>query len=192
MAITHTDQKYITALLNNDSLLLHELYNKYAGKITQMVLKNNGNVTDAADIFQEALLAIYQKAKNNNFQLTCPIEAYLYLICKNRWINELNKRGNRKVTFIEDGGYSFGEDVFNAATTTQNHQDRQKLLLDMFAQLGVGCKELLELSWSGIAMDEVANKLNNSYAYVRKKKSECVAKLIALVKSSPKFATLQW
>ena len=41
-------------------------------------------------------------------------------------------------------------------------------------------------------MDEVAKKLKVSYAYARKKKSECMAKLITLVKQSPKFNSLKW
>jgi RNA polymerase sigma factor (sigma-70 family) len=188
----HQDQQYITALVNNDTTLLNELYAKYADKIKQMVLKNNGTETDAADVFQEALLAIYQKAKNNNFTLTCPIGAYLYLICKTRWINELNKKGNNKVTFMEDDGYNYTEDIFNNVAIVQNEYERSNLLQQKLKQLGEGCRELLELSWSGLAMDEVAKKMQNSYGYVRKKKSECMAKLIALVKTSPQFVTLQW
>jgi RNA polymerase sigma factor (sigma-70 family) len=188
----HQDQQYITALVNNDTTLLNELYAKYAGKIKQMVLKNNGTETDAADVFQEALLAIYQKAKNGTFELTCPLEAYLYLICKTRWINELNKRGRNKVTFMEDVGYNYTEDVFANVSIVQNHYERSNLLQQKVKQLGDGCRELLELSWSGLAMDEVAKKLKNSYGYVRKKKSECMSKLITLVKASPQFVTLQW
>ena len=94
----HQDQQYIEALINNDTPLIKELYDKYAGKIRDMVIKNNGTNIDAADIFQEALLAIYQRAKNKDFVLTCPLDAYLYLICKNRWINELNKSSLASLT----------------------------------------------------------------------------------------------
>ena len=188
----HQDQQYIDALLHNDSSLINELYQKYAGKIKAMVLKNNGTETDAADVFQDALIAIYQKAKEKNFTLTCPLDAYLYLVCKNRWINELNKRTTKRVTFIEDGGYSFTEDTFAEAALLKNHSERGNLLQEKFKELGAGCKELLELSWSGLSMDEVAQKLENSYGYIRKKKSECMAKLIALVKTAPAFTTLQW
>ena len=41
-------------------------------------------------------------------------------------------------------------------------------------------------------MDEVAKQLNVTYAYARKKKSECVARLITLVKQSPRFNSLKW
>ena len=107
-------------------------------------------------------------------------------------INELNKKSIKKVTFIDEDGYGLKEDVFKDAAIVQNQYERINLLQDKFKELGDGCKEVLELSWSGLAMDEVAKKLQNSYGYVRKKKSECMAKLIALVKKSPQFVTLQW
>ena len=84
----HADQKYIDALLNNDAVVIEELYQKYSPKIKWMVLKNNGSETDAADVFQEVLLWIYKKAKDKNFILTCPLDAFLYISCKNKWMSE--------------------------------------------------------------------------------------------------------
>lgn len=188
----HPDQQYITALLNNDTVLLQRLYENFSGKIKAMVLKNNGTEADAADIFQEALVAIYQRAKKGGFVLTCPLDAYLYLVCKNRWINQLNRKSGRVVTFLDTEGYNYGEDVFKQAEIDRNQHERRNLLLQKFKELGEGCRQLLRLSWSGLPMDEVAAKLNNTYGYVRKKKSECMAKLIALVKTSAGFSSLEW
>src|SRR4051794_40647617 len=83
---THPDQKYIEALVNNNTVVLNELYKKFSGKIKFMVLKTNGTEADAADIFQYALMSIYRKAKTKGFRLSCPFEAFLYLVCKKRWI----------------------------------------------------------------------------------------------------------
>jgi len=41
-------------------------------------------------------------------------------------------------------------------------------------------------------LQEVAATLNFSYAYVRKKKTECMSKLISLVKEAPGFSALKW
>src|SRR5947209_1395404 len=94
----HPDQKYIAALVQNDTALLEELYRKYNGKIKAMVLQNNGTEADAADIFQEALLTIYNRAVSTGFELTCPFEAFLYLVCKRMWLHELSKRTSHRVT----------------------------------------------------------------------------------------------
>lgn len=189
----HPDQKYVTALLANDASVLDELYEKFSGKIKWMILQNNGNETDAADIFQDALLSIYNKAKTGDFTLTCPMEAFLYLICKNKWLNVLNKRKTQKVTNTDTEGFNYiGEDNFRLAEDCVLQQERSNLLTEKLALMGESCKNLLKLSWSGISMDEVAKQLNVTYAYARKKKSECMAKLISLVKESPKFNSLKW
>lgn len=188
----HSDQKYIEALLNNDPVLLDELYRKYSGKIKWMVLQNRGNEADAADIFQEALLSIYHKARTQNFVLTCPLDAFLYLICKNKWLNELSKRKTHPVTIIEDDGYNLGEDSFKLAEDCTLQEERFKLLSEKVGELGDACKALLQLSWSGNSMEEVAEKLDFTYGYARKKKSECMAKLVTLIKQSSKFSALKW
>ena len=189
----HPDQKYINALLENDTVVLEELYHKFSEKIKWMIIRNNGAETDAADIFQDALLSIYNKAKAGDFTLTCPLEAFLYLICKNKWLNTLNKKKTQKVTITDTEGFNYiGEDNFKLAEDCVLQQERNNLLTEKLAEMGDSCKKILRLSWSGIAMDEVAKQLNVTYAYARKKKSECMARLITLVKQSPKFNSLKW
>lgn len=189
----HPDQRYITALLENDPTVLNELYNKYSGKIKWMILQNNGTETEAADVFQDALLSIYNKAKEGNFTLTCPFEAFLYLVCKNKWLNNLSKKKNQKVTNTDTDGFNYiGEDNFKLAEDCVLQQERNDLLAQKLNEMGQGCRDLLRLSWSGISMDEVAKKLNVTYAYARKKKSECMAKLVSMVRQAPNFNSLKW
>src|SRR5690606_6286839 len=155
----HPDQKYIEALLHNDLELLDELYQKYSGKIKWMVLQNNGTEADAADIFQDALLSIYHKARTKGFVLTCPLDAFLYLICKNKWLNELGKKKGRPVTINGDEGYNIGEDSFQLAEDYSLQEERMKLLTEKLTELGDACRNLLHLSWSGKTMEEVAEDL---------------------------------
>lgn len=160
-----------------------------------MVLQYGGMESDAADIFQDALLSIYNKAKTGNFTLTCPLEAFLYLICKNKWLNELKKRKAGRVTITDPEGYNdgnIGNDRIKAEEVLRVLEDRENLLTEKMNELGEGCKELLRLSRSGKSMEEVASALNVTYGYARKKKSECMAKLIALVKNSSQFSSLKW
>lgn len=189
----HRDQRYIEALLNNDATLLKQLYQKHFDKIRLMVLKNSGSEQEASDLFQDALLSIYRKARTGGFVLTCPLEAFLYVICKNKWMSELNKRKVQKVTIADPRGYNdIGDDGLHLIEDFQLHQSRHSLLTEMLEKLDEGCKQLLRLSWSGKSMNEVAEILEISYGYARKKKSECMARLIALVRESPQFNSLKW
>ncbi|HXO76618.1 MAG TPA: sigma-70 family RNA polymerase sigma factor [Puia sp.] len=189
----HPDHRYIEALLNNDAPLLKELYRKHFGKIQRMVLNNNGTEAEASDLFQDALLSIFKKARTEAFTLTCPLDAFLYIICKNKWMNELNKNKTRGVTISDPEGYNdISDDSLKLAEDWLIQESRQSLLVEKLENLGDSCRRLLYLSWSGKSMNEVAEMLKLSYGYARKKKSECMAKLISLVRESPQFNSLKW
>ena len=188
----HPDQKYIDALVKNDRALIEELYQKYSGKIKWMVLQNNGTVTEAADIFQDALLSIYKKAVNQDFTLTCPLDAFLYVTCKNRWLSELNKRKSNKVTISSFGVYNVDRDSIKLAEEFKLEQERRDLVTEKLGELCEDCRQLLQLNWSGKPLREVAGLLNVTYGYARKKKCECIQKLIESVRHSSQFNSLKW
>lgn len=191
MQAVHPDQKYIIALLNHDRVLLDELYTRFSPKIRSFVLQNQGTLADAADLFQEALAGIYRKAKSG-FQLTCPLEAFLYMICRNRWLNHLNRKKYSNVTFSEEERYSnlVSEDSFAVAESILLSQNRKALMKQKMEELGAGCRDLLEENWGGKKLEELAMVMKTTYSYIRKKKSECMHKLITLIKQSPDYKLL--
>ena len=191
MPAAHPDNKYIQALLDHDNVMLDELYSRFSGKIKSMILQNNGSEADAADVFQEALVDIYKKAKKG-FTLTCPMEAFFYLVCRNRWRNVLSRKKYTNVTFDDDGGYSnlVSEDSFANAEQIRISQNRKDLIENKLAKLGASCRQLLQLCWTGKKLEAIATIMNTSYAYIRKKKGDCTGKLLDLIKESPDYKLL--
>lgn len=177
----HEDQRYLVALLNNEVALVNEIYKNCAGKVKSFVLFNNGSADDAADIFQEALVDIYNQAKYKNLQLTCPFEPFLLLVCKRKWLNELKKRSISPVTKNEDDLLHIGEDTFEQAEALELQKEQASLFLNAFEQLGERCKEIIRWSMKGEAQEKVAETLGVTYGYLRKKKSECMASLVKLI-----------
>ena len=185
----HQDHKYITALLNNDSRILNELYRKFSGKIIGYVSKNNGTADDAQDIIQETLITIYHQAKEKNFVLTCPFDAYFFLLCKRKWLNVLNKKGIKQVTILEEIT-SITDEQEILANETELHEKRTHLFQEKLIELGGKCKELLDLAFKVKKMQKVAELLGVTYGYARKKKSECMGKLTKMIKNSSNYDTL--
>lgn len=183
---------YLDALLQNDEKALKQLYNEVFPSITGYVLEHNGTEADARDIFQEALLAIFQKAKTGQLNIHSGFEGYLYGVCRNLWLMQLRKRQRQRVTNMDDRQHDTGTDSFGEAEETANRYARQRLIEEQFAALGEGCRKLLQLAWTGKPLEEVARLLNNTYAYIRKKKSECMGKLATLVKSTEEYRHLKW
>lgn len=186
----HIDQKYVQALLENDNKLIAEIYVRFAPKVIGFIQKNNGNESAARDIIQEALIAIYDQAKTKGLTLSCPFDAYFFLICKRKWFNFLKKNKPVGVTINEEVT-SIDTNVQQQADQTALYEDRASLFNQMLEQMGEACKKLLKLSFSIKSMEEVANKLGVSYAYARKKKSLCIGKLTDMVRGSAQYKTLK-
>ncbi|WP_111706872.1 RNA polymerase sigma factor [Lutibacter citreus] len=186
----HADHIYIEALLKNDSRVLSKVYEKYSHKIVSYVRKNSGNADDAQDIIQETLVTIYHQAKEKNFILTCPFDAYFYLLCKRRWLNELKKRGNNRVTILEDEA-SIKDEHLEQVEETELFEQQSQLFESKFKELGAKCQELLKATFKIKKMEEVAELLGVTYGYARKKKSQCMGQLTQLVKNSNEFQQLK-
>ncbi|MFD2564004.1 RNA polymerase sigma factor [Aquimarina rubra] len=182
----HADQKYIEALLKNDSIVLKEIYTKFAPKVVGYIKKNSGGESQAQDIIQETLITIYKQAREKKLVLTCPFDAYFFLLCKRKWLNELKKNTTKEVT-INEGIVSINDESDQYVEETLIFEARNELFTEVFDQLGKACKELLKATFTIKSMEDVASKLGQSYGYVRKKKSLCIGQLTKMVQSSPKY-----
>ncbi|KIX21072.1 RNA polymerase subunit sigma-24 [Flavobacterium sp. 316] len=185
----HQDQLYIDGLLNNNTKIIHAIYKKFAPKVTHYIKMNNGSEDEAQDVIQEVLITIYNQAKQNNLKITCPFDAYFFLLCKRKWLNELKKSSNKEVT-LQDDNVSKDESLQEMLFETELFNEKQALFEKMFLQLGEKCKELLKLSFILKTMEEVATTLNVSYAYARKKKSLCTGKLTEMIRESIEYKSL--
>ncbi|AFL80542.1 RNA polymerase sigma factor, sigma-70 family [Aequorivita sublithincola DSM 14238] len=186
----HSDQQYVAALVANDSIIINEIYTKFAPKVIGYVCKNSGDEAAARDIIQETLITIYDQAKTNGLQLTCPFDAYFFLICKRKWLNSIKKSGNKEVTIEEERLY-ISDDADEQAAKTQQFEEQQNLYLAVLSTMGETCKKIITLGFSAMSMQEVADQMDVTYAYARKKKSLCISKLTQLIKESALYRKLK-
>jgi RNA polymerase sigma factor (sigma-70 family) len=187
---THPDQKYITALLHNDSKILRELYQKFSGKVVSFIVKNNGDRERAQDVIQEVLVTIYHQAKEKGLVLTAPFDAYFFLLCKRKWLNEIQKFSHSKVTNLDEN-VSILDDSESMVQETEKYERQSGLYQSMFDKMSEACRELLEKTLVIKSLEEVARIMQLSYAYVRKKKSECMGKLTQMIQNHPEYQSLK-
>jgi len=186
----HSDQKYIEGLAANNSAIIKEIYKKFVPKVVFYIKNNSGDQDQAQDVVQEIMILLFNQAKAKTLQLTCPFDAYFFLLCKRKWLNELKKISNKGVTIHEDVG-SINEAGLELAEQTEQFNEKQQLFDAMFLKLGDKCQELLKLSFTIKSMEEVAEKLNVTYAYVRKKKSLCIGQLTQWIQENNHFKSLK-
>lgn len=186
----HEDQLYIDGLANNNSAIIQSIYKKFAPKMIYYIKTNSGDHERAQDVVQEVLMTIYDQAKTKGFQLTCPFDAYFFLLCKRRWLNELKKSSNKEVTIDDENVYK-DESTLVMANETEVFESKNQLFELMFQKLGEKCQEMLKTSFATKTMEEVAEKLNVTYAYARKKKSLCTGELTRMIQESAQYKSLK-
>jgi len=187
----HPDTIFIKALAENDTFIINRIYKQFSPKIIAFVKKNSGNETEAQDLFQDALIAIFHKAVDKDFKLTCPFDAYLFMVCRNKWFNILRSKGKKGVTLVEPNTFNNDKQTETLSNETVIEDEKQKLFDKKLLEISPKCQEVLKLSWAGNAMDKVAELLNVSYGYARKKKSECMKKLSSLIQNSSEYQKIK-
>ncbi|MBP4138709.1 RNA polymerase sigma factor [Flavobacterium geliluteum] len=186
----HPDQMYIDGLASNNSAVIQSIYKKFVPKVVAYIKNNSGDEDQAQDIVQEIMILLFNQAKANALQLTCPFDAYFFLLCKRKWLNELKKTANKGVTINEDLA-SINESTQEMVVQTETFDEKQQLFDTMFQKLGDKCKELLQWSFTLKTMEEVAEKLQVTYGYVRKKKSLCVGQLTQWIQEAQVYKSLK-
>jgi len=71
---------------------LLKLYTTAFPAVAQYVSKHGGNLYEAKDIFQDALVVYYEKTVAGNLQLTHSEKAYLLGIAKHLWYHQQQKQ----------------------------------------------------------------------------------------------------
>ncbi len=180
----HEDHRYLIALRENHSETLRELYANHSAQVIRWVMNNNGSMADAKDVFQEALLALYNKACDPDFVLTYPIGGLIFQICKNKWIDQIRKkRKESEVRIVEKERYTTEESISPLIEQVEEEEIRQKKLDIAFKQLSELCQKLLGLVSEGIASKDIAVALQmNDANTVYRRKSACVDRWRALYK----------
>ena len=148
------------------------------------------NEEDAGDLFQEALIDIYKLATNKQFVLSCPFEAFLLLVCKRKFFNKTKKTSLHVVTNGEEEAYTnIPGDANASAEEHLNQLGREQLVMSLLEQMG-NCKEVILKSLLKKPQEEIAEELGMTYAYYRKRKSNCMGELAELVHLNPQFKDL--
>lgn len=186
----HIDQKYILYLKNNDSKGIAEIYKLYASRVVGMILKNSGSEEEAYDILQESLMDIYHMSIEKEFVLTTSFSNFLLLVCRRKWLNVLKKKKNRQVTNIDDSLYHIEDTADQEYDDVLEQMEKENIMMHLLEDMGKSCRDIIKRCMKkGVNQEEVARALGISYAYLRKKKSQCMKTLTQKILEHPYFNT---
>lgn len=185
---TAYDYIYIEGLLNDDSKIISEMYQRFLPRIEVFIGKNSGNQTDAKDIFQAALLVILKNIKRADFELDSKFYVYLFGICRFKWMNELSGSGRHPLPIEEM------DEVFDEPLVIQMllQEELQQLCDEKLRELPARGQQLLTLFWAGHRFKEIAEIMSYaSAASARKEKCKHQKQLIEKIQKDIRYEELR-
>ena len=180
------DKTLLEGILAADSGIITKVYDQTLPSVIQWVRDNNGQEADARDLFQDAILALYRRLENGDFELTCQVKSYLRVMCRNLWMTRL--RDNRPVTELKDLEPDIRMEV--SVVDRLEQSERNKLFLRHFDRLEEGCRKILALFFDRVPLRQIAENMGTTEAYVKKRKFVCKERLVEAVQADPKYGEL--
>ncbi len=135
------EQDLLKGLAIGDKQTIELIYRDHYNLIQSLIINNNGSADDAKDIFQEAMIVLYEKVRSGRFELNCQLKTYLYSVSKRLWLKKLSAN-NR---FVISGADL--EPSFPVEEEVEAHEKRDAefdMMEKAIASLGEPCKSLLE------------------------------------------------
>lgn len=184
-----SEKELLQGLAKNDKKAVETIYKENYNMIQALILNNNGTTDDARDIFQEAMIVLFENARSGSFELHCQIKTYVYSVARRLWLKRLqqNKR--------------FGAEVDNIAETVpveeevEAHEQRNaefRVMEKSMMNLGEPCKSLLEAYYlQKKSMIEIAGTFGYTNAdNAKNQKYKCLNRLKKLFFSQYKNEVL--
>jgi DNA-directed RNA polymerase specialized sigma24 family protein len=102
--LINIEQQLLTHLAAGDHKATSQIYKQHFPYYKWLVSKTGGSQSDAADLFQEAMVVLFGKAQEKEFRLTCSIGTYLMAVSKHLWYKRLQKQSRDPVFLKENIG----------------------------------------------------------------------------------------
>ncbi|MCB0572197.1 MAG: sigma-70 family RNA polymerase sigma factor [Phaeodactylibacter sp.] len=183
-----TSYNHLDALSKGDEKGIRDIYMQYLPRINKLITNNGGTGEDAKDVFQEALIVIYEKAQSPEFRLTSSLYTLLYGVCRNIWGNRLQRKSRTEVTLESPDKYKLSEGLEQAI----EQEEENTIFWEAFERLGDDCRRLMRLFFDKTSMEEIAETMGyGSTSYAKKRKFQCKEQLVSLVRADSRFRELR-
>lgn len=170
------EQELLKGLALSDKKAIETIYQENYNMVQSLIINNNGTIHEAKDVFQEAMIILFEKARSGNFELSCQIKTYVYSVCRRIWLKRLQQLKRFSIdmeTLVEL--VPVEEDI-----DEHEKKDEEFIILEKaVSHLGEPCKSLIEAFYiQKRNMQEIASKFGYTNAdNAKNQKYKCLMRL---------------
>ena len=183
--IHYSDEAIIEGLRLRSDYIIKYMYQEMFPMIRYLVVKNSGNDEDAEDVFQDGLIVVFKKIRDHELDLTCSFRTYIYSVCRNIWLQKLNKRKQyaREFSDVE----SFVDLPDKVDQFQEEEMEKYRLYQQHFLTLGEDCQKVLLLFMKKQSLKEIAVEMGyKTEKYAKTRKYLCKEELKKRIINDPK------
>jgi RNA polymerase sigma factor (sigma-70 family) len=170
------DELILAEIRKKDERALRELYRTHYPMVVHLVCSNSGTEQEAKDVYQEAVIAFYEKAQQPQFTLTCKIKTYLYAVCRRLWLKRLweKKRVTGNIQEVE----SFAG-IDEEMIEIEEKENRFIKMGTALSALGEPCRSIIEDYYiRDFSMENISEKFGYTNAEnAKNQKYKCLQRL---------------
>jgi RNA polymerase sigma factor (sigma-70 family) len=135
------EKALLEGLARNETRSVETIYRQHYNMVQSLIINNNGSADDAKDIFQEAMVVLYEKVRSGSFELNCQIKTYIYSVCRRLWLKRLQQMSRYS------GDIGSPDNLVQVEEDLAEHEKRDaefEMMGKAIGSLGEPCKSLLE------------------------------------------------
>jgi RNA polymerase sigma factor (sigma-70 family) len=174
--VYYFDELIITELRKNNNRVLGELYKTHYPMILNLVMTNQGTEQEARDVFQEAVIAFYERARQPGFVLTCKVKTYLYAVCRRLWLKRLYEKKRYPMRIEEIETFLQVEDEI---AYIEEQEKKMNAVKESVQGLGEPCNSIIrDFYFNNLTMDQIRDKFNYTNSdNAKNQKYKCLQRL---------------
>jgi len=183
-----SEKLLLQGLAKSDNRAIETIYKENYNMVQALVINNSGTADDAKDIFQEAIIVLYEKVQSGNFELNCQIKTFVYSVSRRLWLKRLMHQNRFLLSDSHEEAVSVDDEM-------EDHERRNSeftMMEKAMNGLGEPCKSLLEAFYlQKRSMTEIAGSFGYTNAEnAKNQKYKCLVRLKKLFFSQYKNESL--
>ena len=183
-----SEDRIIAGIKQKDDQALAALYKAHYSMIVRLVCTNSGTEQEAKDVYQEAVIVLYEKIHSADFRLTCSIKTYLYAVCRRLWLKRLSQK--KRHTALKGEAETF-EGIEEELQEIDDREQTFRRMHTSLQGLGEPCRTIIEDFY---IHDQTMEAIRDKFGYTnadnaKNQKYKCLQRLKKLFFEDPKRAS---
>lgn len=202
----YSDKTILNGIKNRKDSVLEYLYKDYFPQVLRIVVKNGGGEQDARDLFQEALIIIFNRLRNDKLKIESSFHNYFIVLCRFIWFRQNNIKtgyGGPAVTdefANESDGASAEMHEHDSSHDNPGKKEYEQFIASQYEKIYQrnhrkmpgDCKRVLKMFFKKRSFREISQKMRYSgEEYARRKKYLCMQNLMKMINEDPEYQDLK-